>query len=101
MTTFHFEAARVMIEDLLADQDPWWDGELDTLTGCSRVDYRELQARLDGGFRTKTDRHMLNNAANTLLHHPGISTSHCRNALGEDWREIVGDFLERKPPSSP
>ncbi len=77
MTTFHFEAAQAMIEDLLADKDPWWDRELDTLTGSSRVEYRELQARLDDGWRTKADRRMLHAAAHVLLGYPGISTTNC------------------------
>ena len=94
MTIFHFEAAKAMIADLLADEDPWWHRELDTLTGYSRVDYRELEARLGDGFRTKADRHMLHNAAATLLHYPGISATHCKNAVGEGWREVVRGFLD-------
>ena len=84
-----------MIADLLGDEDPWWDGELDTLTGYSRADYRELQARLDDGWRTKADRRMLHSAANILLGYPGISTTNCQRALGEGWREIISDFLDR------
>ena len=101
MTTFHFDAAKAMIADLLADDDSWWDRELDTLTGYSRVDYRELEARLGDGVRTKFDRRMLHSAANILLGYPGISTKHCKSMLGEGWRDIVDKFHDRKPTSSP
>jgi hypothetical protein len=91
-----------MISDFLADEDDWWNGELQTLTGFTRADYEALAARNGPGvIPSEADCSMLHAAANNLLGFPGISTVHCENELGEGWREIVKRFLQSKPPSSP
>jgi hypothetical protein len=102
MITFPSEAANAMIADLLADEDDWWHGELQTLTGSTRADYKALAARIGPGYiPSQADCSMLHAAANNLLGYPGISTLHCENALGEGWREVVKRFLQPKPASSP
>ena len=95
MIIFHFEAAKAMIADVIAE---WTDlpGELDTITGYTIEEYQALAHRLhQGGAQpTKQDREMLRHAANQLFGYPGISTTHCREALGERWQEVVVGFRD-------
>ena len=97
MTIFRFEVAASMIDDLLADQDSWWDGEIETVTGYPRDDFKQLRLRLaEQRYELcGADRFMLRHAANTLLGYPGCSTANVSRVCGERWKEEIASYLEK------
>ena len=87
--------ANAIITDVLADQDEWWDGELQTITGFGRNEYEKLKMRLENSdfIPSSIDKQMLRQAANNLLGYPGISTAATEAYLGDSWRDQVDEFM--------
>lgn len=87
--------AHAIVLDLLADQDEWWDGELETITGFNRAEYQALLSRLTAseGRMSAADKLMLHQAANNLLGYPGMSTTHVAEYLGPSWQAQMTDFM--------
>jgi len=46
MTTFHSEAAKALVADIIATWVDDWPDELETITGYTVQDYQELAQRL-------------------------------------------------------
>ena len=81
--------------DLLADQDAWWDGELQTITGWCRSDFEGLRTRLECPDYNPSsgDKRMLHQATNTLLGYPGVQTTAVEAFLGATWKGQLRDFM--------
>ena len=87
--------AEAIIADVLSDQDEWWDGELQTITGYYRCEYEELNLRMEQSefVVSSVDKYMLHQAAANVLGYPGISTTAVESKLGENWRDQVEEFI--------